>query len=431
MTIPEIIERKREGLEHTRTELETLILGFVRGEVPDYQIAAWLMAVYLRGMTPQETTALTQVMAASGDQLDLSSLTRTTDKHSTGGVGDKTSLVLTPMLAACGVTVAKMSGRGLAHTGGTIDKLESIPGWSPELEETKFLKQAREIGLVLVGQSKNLAPADGLLYALRDVTATVPSIPLIASSIMSKKLASGSQTIVLDVKVGAGAFMKTLDDARALARAMLEIGRLAERNTRAVLTDMDAPLGNMMGNALEVREALETLHGAGANDLRELCLALAEETLLAEGFSGSDALELPRKTLESGTALEKFRAFIAAQGGDPSYVDNPSKLEIAPTRATITATQAGYLERLDALAVGKAVLALGGGREKKGEAIDHSVGVELHAKPGLRLEVGQALFTLYHNKERGLNVARDLLEHAVTYSSTPVTAPPLILERLA
>jgi pyrimidine-nucleoside phosphorylase len=282
-----------------------------------------------------------------------------------------------------------------------------------------------------VGQSKNLAPADGLLYALRDVTATVPSIPLIASSIMSKKLASGSKTIVLDVKVGAGAFMKTIDDARALARAMLEIGRLAGRNTRAVLTDMDAPLGNMMGNALEVREALETLHGQGADDLRELCLALAEETLLAEGFSSQDALELPRKALESGAALAKFRAFIGAQGGDPSYVDDPSKLEIAQTKDTITATQAGYLERLDALAVGKAVLALGGGREKKGEAIDHSVGVELHAKPGAKLEVGKPLFTLYHNKERGLNVARDLLEDAVTYSSTPITAPPLILERLA
>ncbi len=431
MTISEIIERKREGLEHTNAELEQLILGFVRGDVPDYQVAAWLMAVYLRGMTPQETTALTQVMAASGEQLDLSSLERTADKHSTGGVGDKTSLVLTPMLAACGLIVAKMSGRGLAHTGGTIDKLESIPGWSPELEEEKFLQQAKDIGLVLVGQSKNLAPADGLLYALRDVTATVPSIPLIASSIMSKKLASGSQTIVLDVKVGAGAFMKTLDDARALARAMLEIGQLAGRNTRAVLTDMDAPLGHMMGNALEVKEALETLRGSGADDLRELCLALAEETLLAEGFSSADAKEKPRAALQSGAALEKFRLFIKAQGGDESFVTDPSKLVIASSRETITATQAGYVARLDALAVGKAVLALGGGRERKGEVIDHSVGVELHAKPGAKLEAGQAIFTLYHNNERGLNLARNLLEPAVTYSSSPVTAPPLILERLS
>jgi pyrimidine-nucleoside phosphorylase len=431
MTVPEILERKRDGRAHDKPELETLILGYVRGDVPDYQIAAWLMAVYLKGMTPLETALLTQVMAQSGEQLDLSALEKTVDKHSTGGVGDKTSLVLTPILAACGLTVAKMSGRGLAHTGGTIDKLESIPGWNPELEETAFLQQAKELGLVLVGQSKNLAPADGLLYALRDVTATVPSIPLIASSIMSKKLASGSQTIVLDVKIGAGAFMKTIEDGRALARAMLEIGRNSGRNTRAVLTDMQAPLGRMAGNALEVLEALETLHDRGAQDLRELCLALAEEALLAEGFSGADALRLPREALESGAALQKFRAFIAAQGGDPTYVDDPSKLEIAQGRATITATTSGFLERLDALSVGKAVLALGGGREQKGEAIDHSVGVETHARIGDPLEMGQTLMTIYHHANRGLEVARELLQHAATISEQPVSTPPLILERLS
>ncbi len=430
MTIPEIIEVKREGGIHDRVQLEQLILGFVAGDVPDYQIASWLMAVFIRGMTAEETTMLTQVMAASGEQLDLSSLNRTTDKHSTGGVGDKTSLVLTPMLAACGVTVAKMSGRGLSHTGGTIDKLESIPGWSPNLEEGAFLKQAREIGLVLVGQSKNLAPADGLLYALRDVTATVPSIALIASSIMSKKLASGAKTIVLDVKVGAGAFMKTLEDARALATAMLEIGRLAGRNTRAVLTDMETPLGSMMGNALEVQEAIHTLQGHGAADLRELCLALAEETLLAEGFSSQEALELPAKVLESGAALEKFRLFIAAQGGDPSFVTNPEKLVIAKTTTRILAKESGYLERLDALAVGKAVLTLGGGRERKGEAIDHSVGVEIHAKPGQVIQTGEALATIYHN-QRGLDTASTLLENAFRIVQHTVTAAPLILERLA
>ncbi len=430
MTIPEIIEQKREGGTHSRQELEQLILGFVAGSVPDYQIAAWLMAVFIRGMTAQETTVLTQVMAASGEQLDLSSLPRTTDKHSTGGVGDKTSLVLTPMLAACGVTVAKMSGRGLAHTGGTIDKLESIPGWSPNLEEAAFLKQAKEIGLVLVGQSKNLAPADGLLYALRDVTATVPSIPLIASSIMSKKLASGAKTIVLDVKVGAGAFMKTLPDARALAQAMLEIGRLAGRNTRAILTDMETPLGSMMGNALEVQEAIYTLQGHGATDLRELCLALAEETLLAEGFSSQDALALPQKALDSGEALEKFRLFIAAQGGDPSFVTNPEKLTIAAGQQMIVAQESGYLERLDALAVGKAVLALGGGREQKGEAIDHSVGVEIHAKPSDKIQAGAPLATIYHN-QRGLETAKTLLENAFSVVQQQVKAAPLILERLA
>ena len=262
-TIPDLIRKKRDGGEHSRTELEHLILGYTRGEVPDYQISAWLMAVYLRGMTAQETADLTLVMADSGDQMDLGELPRTVDKHSTGGVGDKTSLILTPMLAALGLTVAKMSGRGLAHTGGTIDKLESFPGWSAELPEDRFIAQAREIGLALVGQSKNLAPADGKLYALRDVTATVDCLPLIASSIMSKKLASGAHTVVLDVKVGAGAFMRTVEDGRALAQAMVDIGTRAGRQVRAVLTDMDGPLGRMAGNSLEVQEALATLRGEG------------------------------------------------------------------------------------------------------------------------------------------------------------------------
>jgi pyrimidine-nucleoside phosphorylase/thymidine phosphorylase len=430
MTVPEIIEKKREGGAHSRAELEALILGFVAGRVPDYQVAAWLMAVFLRGMTAEETALLTQVMAESGDQLDLSSLPLTTDKHSTGGVGDKTSLVLTPMLAACGLTVAKMSGRGLAHTGGTIDKLESIPGWNPELEEDAFLRQAREIGLVLVGQSKNLAPADGLLYALRDVTATVPSIPLIASSIMSKKLASGSKTIVLDVKVGAGAFMKTLPQARELAQAMLEIGKRSARNTRAVITDMDAPLGRLAGNALEVKEALETLHGRGAADLRDLCLALAEEALLAEGESPEDARRKPLEALESGRALEKFRAFVAAQGGDPTYVDDPNRLQIASGREVIAAAQDGYLERLDALSVGRAVLALGGGRERKGEAIDHGVGVEWHAGIGDAVRAGSPVMTLYHRDGKGLEAAQAHLEHAVTISSQAVPRPALVLDRL-
>ena len=431
MTIPEIIEFKRDGHAHSKPELEALIGGYVSGRVPDYQIAAWLMAVYLNGMTPLETALLTQVMADSGDTMDLSSLPRTVDKHSTGGVGDKTSLVLAPMLAACGLTVAKMSGRGLAHTGGTIDKLESIPGWNAQLEETAFLRQAREIGLVLVGQSKNLAPADGLLYALRDVTATVPNVALIASSIMSKKLASGSKTIVLDVKVGAGAFMKTVDDARLLARAMLEIGRNSGRNTRAVLTDMETPLGRMAGNALEVWEALETLHNRGEADLRDLCLALAEEALLAEGFNASDALTLPRIALEQGAALAKFRAFIAAQGGDIGYVDDPAKLNVAAGREIIAATRDGFLERLDALSIGKAVLALGGGRLQKGEAIDHSVGVEMHAKIGAALTAGQPLLTLYHNAGRGIKAARVALVDAIGVSSQPVQPKPLILERIA
>ncbi|MCD0170359.1 thymidine phosphorylase, partial [Deinococcus sp. 23YEL01] len=277
VNIPDLIRKKRDGETHTRAELETLVLGYTRGDVPDYQMSAWLMAVFLRGMQEQETADLTMVMAESGDLMNLGDLPRTVDKHSTGGVGDKTSLILTPMLAALGQTVAKMSGRGLAHTGGTIDKLESIPGWTSELDEEHFITQARDIGLALVGQSRDLAPADGKLYALRDVTATVDCLPLIASSIMSKKLASGAHTVVLDVKVGAGAFMRTLDAGRGLARAMVDIGNRAGRQVRAVLTDMDTPLGHMAGNSLEVLEALATLRGEGPQDLTDLCVALAVE----------------------------------------------------------------------------------------------------------------------------------------------------------
>ncbi|HWG85422.1 MAG TPA: thymidine phosphorylase [Deinococcales bacterium] len=430
MTVPEIIERKREGREHTRAEIEALLLPYVRGEVPDYQVAAWLMAVFLRGMTPAETTALTEVMAASGEQLDLSGLPRTVDKHSTGGVGDKTSLVLAPILAACGLTVAKMSGRGLAHTGGTIDKLESIPGWRSELSEEEFLRQAREVGLALVGQSRNLAPADGLLYALRDVTATVPSVPLIASSIMSKKLAAGSRTIVLDVKVGAGAFMPTLERARDLATAMVEIGTLAGRRVRAVLTDMEAPLGRMAGNALEVREAIDTLRGEGPDDLRELCLILAEEALLAEGASPQEARDLPAGALSSGRALAKLAAFVAAQGGDERFVREPDRLPRAPGRVEVTAPAGGYLERVDALAVGRAVLALGGGRERKGDPIDHAVGVELLAKPGDQVGAGQPLLAVHHRDGRGLDAARNLLASGTVVSPEPVPPQPLILDRV-
>ncbi|WP_425146527.1 thymidine phosphorylase [Deinococcus sp.] len=428
-SVPELIQKKRGGGTHSRAELDALILGYTRGEVPDYQVAAWLMAVCWRGMTPQETGDLTLSMAASGDLLDLSSLPHTVDKHSTGGVGDKTSLVLTPMLSALGLTVAKMSGRGLAHTGGTIDKLESIPGWHAELSDQAFLRQAREVGLALVGQSKNLAPADGLLYALRDVTATVDCLPLIASSIMSKKLASGAQTIVLDVKVGAGAFMKTLDDGQALAQAMVEIGRHAGRNMRAVLTDMDAPLGYMAGNSLEVQEALATLHGGGPDDLRELCVALAAEALSAAGMP-NNAEERARVSLQDGSALGKFRAFVAAQGGDPEYVDAPQRLDVAPGRAELLAPRAGFLEGLDALSVGRSVLLLGGGRERKGEAIDHGVGVELLLKPGERVAAGQAAARLYHRGGRGLERALELLGAGLRIGDTQPQVPPLILGRV-
>ncbi|WP_022800709.1 thymidine phosphorylase [Deinococcus ficus] len=430
VNIPDLIRKKRDGGEHTRAELETLVLGYTRGEVPDYQISAWLMAVFLRGMTPQETADLTLVMAGSGDEMNLGDLPRTVDKHSTGGVGDKTSLILTPMLSALGLTVAKMSGRGLAHTGGTIDKLESIPGWTPELEEDRFLAQAREIGLSLVGQSKDLAPADGKLYALRDVTGTVDCLPLIASSIMSKKLASGAHTVVLDVKVGAGAFMRTLDDGRGLARAMVDIGTRAGRQVRAVLTDMDTPLGHMAGNSLEVLEALDTLRGEGPEDLTDLCVSLAAEALSAYGEDEQAARARAAQTLQDGSALAKFRAFVAAQGGDPTFVDDPAKFDVAPGRAEVTAPAAGFVQSIDALGVGRAVLALGGGRERKGEAIDHGVGVEVLKKPGDAVQAGETVIRIYHRDGRGLDVARGLLEAGLSVGAQAPQAQPLILDRV-
>ncbi|MCD0166874.1 thymidine phosphorylase [Deinococcus sp. 12RED42] len=430
VNIPDLIRKKRDGETHTRAELETLVLGYTRGDVPDYQMSAWLMAVFLRGMQEQETADLTMVMAESGDLMNLGDLPRTVDKHSTGGVGDKTSLILTPMLAALGQTVAKMSGRGLAHTGGTIDKLESIPGWTSELDEEHFITQAREIGLALVGQSRDLAPADGKLYALRDVTATVDCLPLIASSIMSKKLASGAHTVVLDVKVGAGAFMRTLDAGRGLARAMVDIGNRAGRQVRAVLTDMDTPLGHMAGNSLEVLEALATLRGEGPQDLTDLCVALAVEALAAQGEDEAQARERALATLQDGSALAKFRAFVAAQGGDATYVDDVSKFDVAPGRADVTATESGFVAGIDALSVGRAVLALGGGRERKGEAIDHGVGVELLRKPGEAVQAGESVVRIYHRDARGLEVATRLLTEGLSLSAQVPAPDALILDRV-
>ncbi len=430
VNIPDLIRKKRDGETHTRAELETLVLGYTRGDVPDYQMSAWLMAVFLRGMQEQETADLTMVMAESGDLMNLGDLPRTVDKHSTGGVGDKTSLILTPMLAALGQTVAKMSGRGLAHTGGTIDKLESIPGWTSELDEEHFITQAREIGLALVGQSRDLAPADGKLYALRDVTATVDCLPLIASSIMSKKLASGAHTVVLDVKVGAGAFMRTLDAGRGLARAMVDIGNRAGRQVRAVLTDMDTPLGHMAGNSLEVLEALATLRGEGPQDLTDLCVALAVEALAAQGEDEAQARERALATLQDGSALATFRAFIEAQGGDATYVDDVSKFDVAPGRADVTATESGFVAGIDALSVGRAVLALGGGRERKGEAIDHGVGVELLRKPGEAVQAGESVVRIYHRDARGLEVATRLLTEGLSLSAQVPAPDALILDRV-
>ena len=423
----DFIEKKRDGGEHGADELRAWVRAYVAGEIPDYQMAAWLMAVYFRGMTPRETAELTLAMAHSGEVLDLSSLGRkTVDKHSSGGVGDKTTLVVAPILAAAGLVVAKMSGRGLAHTGGTIDKLESIPGWRAELSDEEFLRQAREVGLVIAGQSKNLAPADGKMYALRDVTGTVPSIPLIASSIMSKKLAAGARIVTLDVKVGRGAFMKSVGEARELARLMVEIGRHAGRDVRAVLSQMDQPLGRAVGNAIEVREAIATLRGEGPDDLTELSLALAREALEAAGEDPARAEEAWR----SGAALAKLRAFVAAQGGDARVVDEPERLELAPGVFELKAEVDGVVAELDAYKVGLAALRLGGGRERKGDAIDHGVGVRLEKKIGEPVAAGEVLARLYHRDGRGLEEARALMGSAYRIGRA-AEPPPLVLETVA
>ncbi len=419
----DMILAKRAGAEHSAAELKAFLSGYVAGAVPDYQMAAWLMAVCWRGMTARETAALTLVMANSGDVLDLSALPHTVDKHSTGGVGDKTTIVLAPLLAAMGGTVAKMSGRGLGHTGGTVDKLESIPGFQAELSDEEFLAVARKVGVVVTGQSKDLAPADGLLYALRDTTGTVESLPLIASSVMSKKLAGGAKSIVLDVKVGSGAFMKTVDDARALAEAMVSIGRLNGRNVRAVLSSMAQPLGHMVGNAMEVTEAVACLRGEGPPDLLELCLVLAQEVLEAAGLAA------PREALlaavASGRALERFEDWIGAQGGDIGSLDH---LDRAPEQWLLRASRAGSVAVVDALAIGRAAGVLGGGRSRKGETIDVGVGVELHAKVGDYVAAGDGLATLWHRGSRGLEAAQEQLSSAYTVADS-ATLEPLIVVR--
>jgi pyrimidine-nucleoside phosphorylase/thymidine phosphorylase len=418
----DVILRKRQGLEHDAAELEAFVQGYLTGDIPDYQVSAWLMAVCWRGMSDRETAGLTRVLADSGHVLDLGDLPHTVDKHSTGGVGDKTSLVLAPLLAAAGATVAKMSGRGLGHTGGTVDKLESIPGFRSTLDEEAFLAQARAVGIVVAGQSQGLAPADGLLYALRDATGTVESLPLVASSIMSKKLAGGAGSIVLDVKVGSGAFFKTPAEARALAQAMIAIGRHAGRTMRAVLSSMAQPLGRTVGNALEVGEAVACLRGEGPTDLRELCLVLAGEVLEATG------LPTPRVQLETllddGRAYERFERWITAQGGRVRALDG---LDLASGRELVRADRTGMLAELDALAVGRAAGVLGAGRTRKGEDVDAGVGVVLHAKIGDPVTAGEPVATLYHRDGKGLEGAVALLRQAVRVADA-APAAPLILE---
>ncbi|MBV9546674.1 MAG: thymidine phosphorylase [Chloroflexi bacterium] len=430
MRIVDLVEKKRDGGTHSRDELEALVMGYVRGEVPDYQVAAWLMAVCCRGMQPDEATLLTQVMAGSGEQLDLSSIGRpVADKHSTGGVGDKTSLVVMPLVAACGVPVGKMSGRGLGFTGGTIDKLESFAGIRVDLSASEFVRQLREVGIVITGQSADLAPADGKLYALRDVTGTVPSLPLIASSIMSKKLAAGADVIVLDVKTGSGAFMREQEDARALARAMVEIGTAAGRRVAAVVSDMSQPLGRAVGNALEVAEALDTLSGEGPPEFEEFAVELAN-TIVELATDGSRKRSRVESVLRSGAGLGKLREMIAAQGGDTSAFEQRDRLPRAREQRVFSARADGFIARFNALTVARASIALGAGRERKGDPIDLGVGVVLRAKVGDRVHRGDPLAVLHGNDAARLNQAEHILATAVELTSESVWTPDLIIERL-
>jgi pyrimidine-nucleoside phosphorylase len=434
MHATDVIANKRDGAELSREEIEFFVGGYTRGEIPDYQAAAWLMAVYLHGMTDRETLDLTLAMAHSGDMLDLKDIAPlTVDKHSTGGVGDKVSLVVAPLVAACGLPVVKMTGPGLGFTGGTVDKLESIPGYRTDLSEAEFKAQLKETGIVLTGQSADLAPADRKLYALRDATATVESIPLIVSSVMSKKLAAGADVIVLDVKVGNGAFMKTLEDAERLAEAMVRLGGQAGRRVVALISDMNQPLGWAVGNALEMREAISTLHEAGPTDFREHCLAVASEmlTLSGKAADASAGLTMAMEILASGAAWHKFRDLVKAQGGDVRCIDEPERLPKARLVEPVPAPRSGYLAAVNAAEIGIAVMELGGGREKKGDPIDHSAGVIVHYKVGDLVQKDTPLLTIHANDEQKLAAARERLLAAHTLSDTPVQRLPLFYRRVA
>ncbi len=428
MRAVDIIIKKRDRSELTRDEIRFFVNGITTGSIPDYQIAAWAMAVLLNGMTPRETTELTLAMAESGEMIDLSDLGKpVVDKHSTGGVGDKTSLVVLPIIAACGLAIGKMSGRGLGFSGGTLDKMESIPGYRVDLSTDEFKRQLREIGLVLCGQSKALVPADGKLYALRDVTGTVDSIPLIASSIMSKKIAAGAQAIVLDVKVGNGAFMTTLEQARQLADLMTQIGTLAGRKVKAILADMNQPLGHAVGNALEVREAIATLQGAGPADFREHCLHLSAHLLLLGQTTTtySEARARAEAVLRDGSAWQKFRQLVQAQGGDVTCVDDPDRLPRASLIEVVPAPRSGYLAQVHARTVGEAAVALGAGRARKGDPIDHAVGFVIHHKTGDPVREGEPLFTVHANHASALSTAIAAVLQAHQIVDHPVAPLPL------
>lgn len=431
MRAVDIIIKKRDKLELSKAEIEFFVKGIAQNEIPDYQISAWAMAVLLNGMTDQETTDLTLAIANTGEVLDLSEIVPIeVDKHSTGGVGDKTTLVVEPIVSACGLPVGKMSGRGLGFTGGTLDKIESIPGFRTNLTREEFIRLLKEEGLVLAGQSADLAPADGKLYALRDVTGTVQSIPLIASSVMSKKIAGGARGIVLDVKVGTGAFMKNLDEARQLSRLMVAIGRLSGRSVVALLSDMNQPLGKAVGNSLEVKEAIETLKGNGPADFTEHCLVVASH-MLRIGEKAADVTagrKLAEEALTSGKGLAQLRKLVQNQGGDPRYVDDPQLFPLAPVIREVFSPQEGYLAEVDALTIGETSVQMGAGRSRKEDAIDHRVGIIVHHKVGDHVNKGDVLFTVHAVDENSFEMTKNLCLSACRWQDKPCTPLPLFYE---
>jgi pyrimidine-nucleoside phosphorylase len=425
----DVIRKKRDGVELSRGEIEGLVNGYTDGEIPDYQVSAWLMAVVLRGMTRPETAALTDAMLHSGEVLDLSSLpAKKVDKHSTGGVGDKTSLVLAPLVAAAGVAVPMISGRGLGHTGGTLDKLESIPGFNVNLPVTKFRRMLETCGCSMIGQTAEIAPADRKLYALRDVTGTVESPYLICASIMSKKLAEGIDALVLDVKTGSGAFMKNEKDAVFLAELMVETGERMGKQVVALITDMDQPLGKMIGNALEVVECVDVLRGGGPEDLRELCLELAGWMLQLSGAAKTvaEGKQQSAKLIASGAALERFRQMIELQGGDARVIDDSKRLPQAQHTMTVTSASAGYIAAMQCEQIGTACVILGGGRERKEDSVDPAVGIVLHRKVGDQVSAGEPLATIYYNAEARAQRARHMIEQSCEIGATPPAARRLI-----
>lgn len=433
MRMYDIIQKKRDGNELSKEEIAFLIQGYVDGSIPDYQMAAFLMAVYYRGMTETETHLMTMEVARSGDMVDLSAIEGIkVDKHSTGGVGDKTTLIVAPIAAACGVKVAKMSGRGLGHTGGTVDKLESIPGYQTTLSREEFFKVVNETGLSVIGQSGNLAPADKKMYALRDVTATVDSIPLIAVSIMSKKLAAGSDCILLDVKTGSGAFMKTLEDSIALAAEMVNIGENAGRKTMALITDMDTPLGEAIGNSLEVKEAVATLDGKGPQDLTEVCLHLAANMMVLAGIGNAkECMTKAKAVISDGSALQKLIDMVEAQGGNGDVIRDTSLFEEAACSYEVLAKEDGVITSMDTEKCGIASVMLGAGRETKDSPVDLSAGILLHKKTGDTVKKGDVLATMYAAKEELFAPAEAKYRSAIVIGTQPVKRASLIFAKVS